>query len=258
MMREREEFGEKARQIVLELEELGGEHPERAEQLQAELREVLLKIEQIERELDSPRRQEVVRGVRRVRVDHDRERDRMMPRREREEQVHKLERLLEELGDKHPEQTEQIRDLLDQIREQVQRIEPDRFDRRWSRPEEPMRPRPNIERRPGEPMIRQEHLQSQIREKELVLGELNEQGKGDSEEAHILGQELRALVEQLEAAQREFRGARPDRPQPRERDELEREVHELRRQVDGVNEQMAELRELLKRLLEEGGQPELR
>jgi uncharacterized coiled-coil DUF342 family protein len=46
----------------------------------------------------------------------------------------------------------------------------------------------------------------------------------------------------------------------RERDGLEREVSELRGQVDRLSEEMRELRELMKRLLEQSGareQPQL-
>lgn len=231
LMREREELGVKARQIELELEELRGEHPERARKLEGELRAIHERIELIEREAgSSPGRRAL---------------------RELEEQAHGIERRLEELGNEHPEEAEELRAQLGQIHEQMRRIEHEP-----GRIEHPMQPGAEAHRE--ELMVHREHLQARMREMEHVLGELSEQGKGESEEAHNLGQELRALAEQLEVAQHELRGAGPDRPQERERDDLEREVQELRMQVNNVNEQMGELRELLTRLLEEGGPRERR
>jgi len=100
--------------------------------------------------------------------------------------------------------------------------------------------------------VRRDHLRTRLGAIERVLGELNEQGKGDSEEAHNVGRKLRVLQEQLEVTERELQGARREAPRERERGDLEREVEELRMQVNSVNEQMGELRELLTRLLEEG------
>lgn len=229
-----EELGEKARQIERELEELGDENPERAEKLHAELREIHEAIAQIERDLDTSRG----RGG--------------MYQRGLQEHAHELERRLQEIGDAHPDEAQELRMQLDQIHQQMERIE--REPGTWPRSEEPMQPEPELRHR--QLIARREQLRAQLRESELVLNELNEQGKADSEEAQMHRQQLREFAEQLKATENELRELNPDRFQERDRDDLEREVRDLRKQMNGMNEQMSEMRELIKRLLEKGESPE--
>ncbi len=163
MAREQEKLGDRARQIELELRELGGEHPERAEQLHRELDEIHARMEKIEREQG--------------------------------------------------------------------RVE---------------RPRPGLD----DLYQQRQGLQARLGEIERALGELNDQGKGESEKARNLNRERREIQKQLDVNDRELRNVGRERPQEPERPDLERQVQELRMQVNGVNEQMGEMRELLKRLLE--------
>ena len=99
-------------------------------------------------------------------------------------------------------------------------------------------------------MARREQLRAQLRKQELMLGELNEQGKAQSEEAQMRRQELRELQEQMQATENELRESRIGGIQEPGRSDLEREVRDLRKQMDNVNEQIGEMRELMKRLLE--------
>ena len=242
MILQMEGLREKARQIESELEQLGGENPGRAEKLQAELRDIHEAIAQTERDVSSLREREAMPEV---------------SRRELQEQAQELERRLQVLGDNHPEEAEELRVQLDRIHRQIQRIERE--------PGIPERPRPRVENpmQPGgerseEFMARREQLQARLREIDHVLGELNEQGKGESDEAQMYRQQLRELQEQLQATDNELRKNEPGRQQERGRDDLEREVQDLRKQIDSVNEQMGEMRELMKRLLERGEPSEAR
>ena len=234
MMLEREELKEKARQIELEIEQLRGENPERAEKLHAKLREIHEARAQNEREHASLREQQTTRQVR---------------QRELQEHAHQLERRLQELTDNHPE-AQEFRIQLDQIHQQMQRSrrEPGSLQRSWPREEDPMQPGNELDHE--ELMVRREQLHAQMREIELVLGELNEQGKADSDEAQMHRRQLDELQEQLRATENEFRKSEPGRTRERGRDDLEQEVQNLRKQMDSVNEQMGELRGLMKRLLE--------
>jgi DNA repair exonuclease SbcCD ATPase subunit len=240
-MLQMEELREKARQIQLELEQLGDRNPERAEKLHTELREIHEKIAQSERELDSSRTREAVRQRR---------------SRELQEHVRQLEYRLQELGDRHPEEAQELRMQLDQVHQKMERIErePGIPDRHRPRLEEPMQPGGELRHR--QLMARREQLRTRLGELELMLGELNEQGKAESEEAQMHRQQLHELQEQLQATENEIRQSEPGRAQQPGRDDLEREVQNLRKQMDSVNEQMHEMRELMKRLLEKNETPE--
>jgi len=231
-----EELREKARQLERELEELGDENPDRAEKLHSELREIHEAIAQIER------------GVNMSREQGD------MPRmhlQELREHAQQLEHRLQEIGDSHPEETQELRMQLDKIHQQMERIErePGIPEQSWSRIEEQMLHGDELHHR-QQLIVRRWQLRAQLRETELVLQKLNEQGKADSEEAQMRRQRLSELTEQLKAAENEIRGSELGREQEPGRDDLEREVQDLRKQMDGVNQQMGEMRELMKRLLE--------
>jgi len=236
-----EELREKARQIELELQELGDENPERVDKLHAELREIHEAIAQIERDVSMSREPGEMREMR---------------QRELQEQAQMLERRLQELRDDNPDEAQELRMQLDQIHGQMERIErePGVPGRPWPRIEEPMQPGSELRREQF--MVRREHLQARLQEIELVLGELNEQGKAESDEARMHSRELRELQEQLQATNGELRKAGPGRQQERGRDDLEREVQDLRRQMDSVNEQMSEMRKLMERLVEKSESPE--
>jgi chromosome segregation ATPase len=234
-----EELREKARQIERELEELGDENPERAERLHAELREIHEAIALIERDVSMSRGQGAIREMR---------------QRELQEHAHELESRLQELGDNHPEEAQELRMQLEQIHQQMERIErvPDILGP-LHRVEEPMQPG---ELHRAELMIRREQLHAQLRDLELVLRELNQQGKVESEEAHEHRMRMDVLQQQLREIENEFRSSEPGRARERGREDLEREVQNLRKQMDGMNEQMSEMRELMKRLLEKKESPE--
>jgi beta-lactamase regulating signal transducer with metallopeptidase domain len=238
-----EKLRERARQIELELEQLGGENPERVEKLKTELRNIHELMAQTEREVSSLREREAMPEVR---------------RRELQEQAQAIRQRLQELGDNHPEQAQELRMQLDQIHEQMERIErePGVSERPWPRLEEPVQPGGELRRE--ELMVRREQLQAQLRETELMLGELNEQGKAESEEAQLHRQQLREFAEQLQATDNELRRSESGRAQEPGRDDLEREVQNLRKQMDSINEQMGEMRELMKRLLEKSESPNAR
>jgi beta-lactamase regulating signal transducer with metallopeptidase domain len=235
---EREELKEKARQIELELKELGVEKPERAEKLHTELRAIHEAIAQIEYDaiLLRYRNMHQVSGL--------------------QIRARELERRLQELGDSHPEEAQELRMQLDQIQQQIQmsRHEDDRLPRLWPHDEDPKRPGNEFHRQ--ELMVRREQLHAQMREIELILGELNEQGKAESEDARMHNRELHQIHKLLQATENELRKSEPGRAQEHERDDLEREVQYLRKQMDSVNEQMGEMRELMKRLLQKNETPE--
>jgi len=235
-----EELREKARQIEHELEELGDRNPERADKLHAELREIHVAIARIERDVSMSRGQGAMREMR---------------QRELQEHAHELERRLQELGDNHPEEAQELRMQLDQVHQQIQRIEreTDRLPRLWPRAEDPMQPG---ELHDARLMVQRERVHVQMRELEHVLRELNEQGKAESEEAQMHRQQLRELQDQLQAMENELREREPGRAQQSGREDLEREVQNLREQMDGMNGQMNEMRELMKRLLEKNESPE--
>jgi beta-lactamase regulating signal transducer with metallopeptidase domain len=235
-----EELREKARRIELELKELGDENPERAEKLHAELREIHEAIVQIEHDINMSWGQESRREVR---------------RRELQEHAQELEHRLQEIGDSHPDEAQELRMQLDQLHQQMEMIErePDIPERPWPRLAESMLYGDELHRR--QLMARREQLRAQLRETEFMLQELNEQGKADSEEAQMRRQQLSELTEQLQATENEIRGSEPGREPERGRKDLEREVQDLRKQMDGMNEQMGEMRKLMKRLLEKSEPP---
>jgi beta-lactamase regulating signal transducer with metallopeptidase domain/predicted nucleic acid-binding Zn-ribbon protein len=121
----RQELRERARQIEVELREVGDRYPEKAQKLQVELRAIRGQVEQVEREPGSPRRQAVASRLQQpvVRVDSDEARVRTQRRLELQEQIRRLERQLEELGPEHPEEAGELQVQLERTHEQIQRIE---------------------------------------------------------------------------------------------------------------------------------------
>jgi len=225
-----ERLREKARQIELELEQLGDRDPDRAERLHAELREIHGELEKNE-------------------LGHEMNRLRL------QEHARQLEHRLKELGDSHPEQAQELRMQLDQIHKRMQMMhELDVPERLLPRDEAPIQPGDEFHRQ--ELMVRREKLQAQLREMELALRELEEQGKAESDEAHMHRQHLRELQKQLQAIENEFGRGEPNTARQRGQEDLELEVQNLRKQMDGMNEQMSEMRELMKRLLENNESPE--
>ncbi|MHC4439461.1 MAG: M56 family metallopeptidase [Planctomycetota bacterium] len=235
MMLEREELKEKARQIELELEELGDEDPDRAEKLHVELREIHGAIVQIEHDVTSLRNRENIHQAH---------------QRELQNHARQLEHRLQELGDGHPEEAQELRMQLDKIHQRMQmsRRELGLPERPWPRDEDPMQPIGELHRQ--KLIVQQEQIQAQMRELEHVLRELNEQGEAESEEARLHQRELRDIQKLLQETENELRKSVPGRARERGQEDLEREVQSLRKQMDGMNEQMGEMRELMKRLLE--------
>ena len=164
MILQMEGLRQKARQMELELEQLGGENPERAEKLHAGLRAIHDAIAQTEREIGSLRVREAMPEV---------------SLRELQEQAQIIERRLQEFRDNNPEETQELRVQLDQIRRQIQRIErePDRFQRPFSLVEDPMQP--GTELRQSEPGGLQEpgrdDLEREVRDLRKQIDSVNEQ-----------------------------------------------------------------------------------
>ena len=236
-----EGLGERARQIEQELYVLSSGSPDRVLWLAKQLHEIRMKIEQNERESDSLREQQT------------------MHQRELREQAQQLEKRLQELGDGHPEESQELRMHLEQLHQQMERIErePGVPERPWPRLEEPMQPGDEFYRR--QLMARREQLRAQIREQELMLKDLlNDRAQAESERTQMLRANLYDLSAQLKGTEKEIRESQPGEERQRGREDLEREVQNLRKQMDGMNEQMSEMRELMKRLLEKSETPEVK
>ncbi len=228
------------KRVLRELEEQGKGETDDANVIRGKLEEINNQMQAIEKELGDIERERV--RIREPRIQYKRKPAPEAMMREREElevRARQIERELRELGGEKPERAERLERQLHEIRMRIEQIEreSDRFEH----------PRPPVE----ELQVRREHLHMRMQEMEHELHELNQQGKGESEHAHNLGREMRAIQQQLETTERELKSIDREEPRRPERGDLEREVEELRMQVNSVNEQMGELRELLTRLLEE-------
>ena len=233
--------------VLRELEEQGKGKTEDAEEVRRKLGEIHDKMQAVKAELGDIERERARLREDRGRFEGGPSPEAMM--REREElgeKAHQIELELRELRGGQPERAEMLEKKLQEIRRRIEQIE--REQGRF----EP--PRPRVE----ELHVRREHLRTRLVVIERLLAELNEQGKGESEQARRVRRELREIQGQLEATERELHEVDREEPERRERDDLEREVEELRMQMNNVNAQMGEMRELLTRLLEEGGSRERR
>jgi len=223
-----------------ELEERGKGETDDAHVIRREWEEIQGRMQAVKEEIEEVERE---RGrIREPRIQYERQSVREAIMRERiglEAEAHQVELELRELGGERPERAEKLERQLDEIHRRIEQIErgPDRFER-------PLFPVEELH-------VQREHLHERMEKVERALHELNQHGKGESEHAHNLGREMRAIQEQLEATERELKSVDREEPRRPERGGLEREVEELRMQVNSVNEQMGELRELLTRLLEE-------
>ena len=155
MMREREELGAKARQIELELRELGGEHPDRAEMLEKHLHEIHKRMEQIEREPERIRRPQPHTEELRVRREHLHAR--------LQEIEHNLQELHEH-GKGHSEHAHKLDQEMNALKEQLEATE---RERRVGR-EEPR------ERRDGELEREVQELRMQVNNVNEQMGEMRE------------------------------------------------------------------------------------
>jgi len=200
----RQELRERARQIEVELRDVReDEHPVKAEKLQLELRKIRGRIEQLDREPGSPRRVAGDRPERQsvVRVDNDRPRELTQRRRDLEDQVRRIERQLEELGDGRPEEAQDLKAQLERTHEQIQRIE-----REANRLERPT-PRVEVALEPGAEVRRERVVierngdnasydRPQVRERDGLEREVSElRGQMDRLSAEM--RELRELMKQL-------------------------------------------------------------
>jgi len=202
----REELRERARQIEVELREHRDMPPVKAEKLQDELRAIHGKIEQVERELDSPQRQPAVnlRQQPVLRFDSDRVRELTQRRRELEVQAHGIEGILRELGGERPEEATELQVQLDRTYEQMRMLERelDRFGRPVLRVEGAIQPGVEVQRE--RVVVEQDrggvnYDRPQMRERDGLEREVSElRGQVDrlSEEMRELRELMKRLLEQ--------------------------------------------------------------
>jgi len=233
LVRHRHELQKRAEQIEAELRELAEDHPGRRE-LSAELREIGAELGDVEWRLRAARQGATFRAP------EQRPRREMLEmlehRRELQARAARLERELAGAGDSP--QAERIRNELREIHRNIERID---AELRPPRAERRRRGAPELERHLAELHGHAENLEEQLRRI----------GDSDPGKAEALEAELRRVHSEIERLQHQVH---PELPGPPEREprprELERQVDELRGQVRRMQEQMAEIRQLLERLLE--------
>ena len=213
LMERREQLQEKAHDMERSLPERP-DSPE-ARELQAGLREVHEQIQRINQELADLQRPPRERPEQERAGDEARRAELMRQRDELIERGRQIKRDLTEAGD--TERAEKLREEGAAIQEKIEAI------KRQVRGPERERQRPE---------------QARVEELRQAIDRLVEQGRG--QEADCLERELRQLTE------------RPaTRPEPRpEAPGLEQQVLQLRTEVQNLRREMAELRDLLKQLLQ--------
>ena len=226
----RAELEDKARQMeawivqtekkLAELEESGKGEGDQAQALRAELREMHEGMSRIEREL---RGFEVER----------REREKRPPwevQEERRETLRRLEELgramaieLERLEAQQPGRSEEanalhrrMRELNEQMREVQQALRRQLQDPERRRPQLEGREHPEIDRHIQELVRHLEELKMNARDKERALKELEEQGKGETEDAHVVRRKLDEIHERMQQVKEELGDIERERMRARE------------------------------------------
>jgi len=164
-MREREELAEKGRLIELELRELGGEHPERAEMLERQLHEIHIRIEQLEREPDRFERPRPHAEELHVRREHLRVR------------LREIEHVLRELTEQGKGESEEAHNLgreLHVLQEKLEATEHELHSVDRERPLE--RGRDDLERQVQELRMQVNSVNEQMGEMRELLTRLSEEG----------------------------------------------------------------------------------
>ena len=250
LMQHREELQVRAEQIELELRELGDRNPDRSHQLRAEMTDIAREMEVVEREF---------RGAREAREPRDadiRNRELMQHRAELLERAEHIKREIKELGDKHPDESHELRAQLGQIEEQLGRI--DRMLRSPHPRDDAPEMRELMQHRAGL-LERAEHIELELRE----IGDKN------PDRSHQLRGEMKDIANAMETIERELRAARGGQ-EPRDADIRNRELmqhraelqeraenikrelieigdsrpdqaHELRRQLEDIRERMRDI-----------------
>ena len=254
------------------LEESGKGEGEEAHALRAELREMSEKMARIERELHGfeverresetrqpwegrEQRHEILRRLEELGRATALELERLEEQQPgRSEESHALHRRMWELN-------EQMREVRRALRRQLQ--EPVR-----RRPETEDLDRPEIDRRMQELVRHLEELKMNARDKEQALHELEEQEKGETEDAHVVRRKLEEIRERMQGVKeelgnierekmkiREDRGRFERRPSPeamiREREELEEKIHMIELELRELGGEHPERVEMLERQLHE-------
>ena len=232
LMQHRQELHVRAEQIELELRELGDRNPDRSHQFRAEMTDIASEMEVIEREMDFIERE--IRGVREAREPRDadiRNRELMQHRAELLERADHIERELKELGDEHPDESHELRAQLEQIEEQLGRI--DRMLR--SRPPRDDAPemRELMQHRAGF-LERAEHIELELRE----IGDKN------PDRSHQLRGEMKDITNAMETIERELRAARggqePGGPDARDRRIMQHRA-ELQERAENIKRELREI-----------------
>ena len=246
IMQRREELHARAEQIEMELRELGDKHPDRSHQLRGEMEDIANAMKTIEREIQA------AHGGREPGDPDARSRELMQHRVELTERAEMIKRELKELGDAHPDESHKLRAQLEQIEEQLGRMN------------EMARSRPGAED-PGAG-INKVRLRELMQEREELCeraGEierrLEEIGDGRPDESHELRKQLDDVRERMRDIEVSLEGgAREGRDRPRGREqhipelierrrELEAHAHEteiLIEKLDGEEDRAAERRTL--------------
>jgi len=220
LMRHREELHVRAEQVETELRELGDRNPDRSHQLRGEMKDITNAMETIERQLQAVRRD-------REPGDPDARNRKLMQRRaELIERAEMIERELKELGDAHPDESHKLRAQLEQIEEQLNRM--NQMARSWPGAKDPGAG------------INKAHLRELMQErKELgeragpIKRKLKEIGDSRPDEAHELRKQLEDISErmrEIKAIERQVR--RPEREQPGDREAHTRELMDRRRELE--------------------------
>ncbi|MBN2316334.1 MAG: hypothetical protein JXM79_20565 [Sedimentisphaerales bacterium] len=280
----REKLGDRARELearmdkvkreVEKLEESGKGDSEEAHGLRADLREMRENMAEIEQELRECEFERQIRVTRRPW--------------QSQEQGYEILRRLEELGnateaelrrleEQQPSRSEAAIDLyrrMWELNEHMREIRHE-FRREFeetgrNRPESEDRERSEIDRRIQELERHLEELKINARDKERALHELEEQGKGETEDAHVVRRKLedihgrmQAVKKELEDVEREKVRNRESRtryeheqvPSPeaimREREELEKQTQQIKRELYDLAGQNPERALMLDRQLKD-------
>jgi hypothetical protein len=260
------------REELRRLEESGKGEGEGAQRLRNELREMSDKMARTERELrgfEGERRE----GERGRKPEGRQQRNEILRR--LEELGHETELALRRLEEQRPDRRDDAVNLqrrmweLNEQMRQVQREFRQRLeapDRR--RPEPEGRERPDIDRRVEELMRHLEELKTNTGDKERVLRELGEQGKGETEDAHVvrgkleeIRERMRAVKEELADVERErarmregrgrFEGEPPPEAMMREREELGEKARQIELELRELGDGHPERAQMLERQLQE-------
>jgi len=220
LMRHREELHVRAEQIEMELRELGDKHPDRSHQLRGEMEDIANAMEAIEREIQA------AHGGREPGDPDARSREIMQHRAELTERAEMIERELKELGDAHPDESHELRAQLEQIEEQLKRM--NEMERSW----------PDA-RDPGAG-IHEVRLRELMQERD-ELGErggqierrLEELGDSRPDESHELRKQLDDVRERMRDVEASLEGGvRDERDRPRGREQHIPELIERRRELE--------------------------